>query len=304
MSNQRWFEQKEVGSRFFLAILTWVALKLGRGPARTLLIFITAYFYITGTQARRASRIYLQRILKKNPGWLETYRHFYFFSAVSLDRLFLLAGKYDCFDIAINGESVFDDLKKTHQGCLLFVSHVGSFDVMRVPGARDHALPISILMDQDHNSMAMQLLSRLDPVLAENVIDARQAKPELVLKMNAIINKGGMIGVMVDRLHNHDTATDCVLLDGKAALPTGPWQLAAVLQAPIVLCFGLYHGKNRYSIYFERFPNPVSRDRNERDRSIADCVQTYCTRLEHYLNLEPYNWFNFYAFWKNETAGD
>jgi predicted LPLAT superfamily acyltransferase len=303
-SSQGWIGQREVGSRFFLAILIWVAFKLGRAPARILLIFITGYFYLTGTKARKASRNYLQRRLKRKPRWSETFHHFYFFAAVTLDRLFLLTGKFSDFAVTIHGGSIFTDLKATRRGCLLFVSHLGSFDAMRIPGAREQALPISILMDRGHNSMAMQLITRLDPVLAGRVIDARQPKAELVLKMNDILMQGGMIGIMVDRLHEQETGIECSLLGGNVKLPAGPWQLASALQVPVVLCFGLYHGRNRYSVHFEKFDCQISNRRRERNAAMENYVQLYCQRLEHYLSLEPYNWFNFYEFWKDDTPGN
>lgn len=304
MSNHHWRNQQEVGNRFFLSILIWIAFHLGRAPARVLLIVITVYFFVTGSSARAASRSYLRRALRRNPTYIDLYRHFYFFASVTLDRLFLLAGKFSAFDIDIHGEEIFSELKESKHGCLLFVSHIGSFDVMRVPGARDQALPISILMDRKHNSMAAQAIEQLDPLLAKNIIDARQSKPELVLKMNECIAKGKMIGIMVDRLHDHELGVDCSFLNGEIKMPAGPWQLAMALQVPIVSCCGLYHGKNKYSIHFDLVSRKIGGQRNNRSRVIRDHIQQYCTQLEYYLSLQPFNWFNFYEFWNNETTVD
>ena len=303
MNNPGWTDQKEVGNGFFLSLLTWTAFHLGRGPARVLLVFITAYFYLTGSHARRASHTYLRRVLKRNPRRSESYRHFYYFAAVSLDRLFLLAGRFNAFNVDMHGEQVFAELKQSQQGCLLFVTHVGSFDIMRVPGTREQSLPISILLDVNHNSMAMQLIQKLDPVLAGHIIDARQPRPELVLKLNEVVSNGGMVGIMVDRLHDRETGIECSLLDGKVHLPAGPWQMAAILRVPVILCFGLYHGGNRYSVHFEKLEQPAGHRRSERSSVITHQLQHYCERLEYYLRSEPYNWFNFYPFWNDETTG-
>ncbi|MBN1378384.1 MAG: lipid A biosynthesis acyltransferase [Gammaproteobacteria bacterium] len=301
--NYHWSEQKEVGSRFFLAILTWIAFKLGRRSARLLLIFITVYFYLRGAKARKASRRYLRRVLKKNPSWFDVYQHFYYFACVTLDRLFLLTGRLNLFDIEIHGKNLFNEMIAAQQGCLLFVSHIGSFEVMRVLGSRDHSLPIHILMDQNHNSIAMQLITRLDPELADRIIEARQTSTELVLKMNELIQEGGMVGIMVDRLRPREAGVECSLLGGTANLPAGPWQMAAALKVPVVMCFGLYDGKNRYNIHFELLSEKISSKRSERSVSITNHIQEYCQRLEHYLSVQPFNWFNFYEFWKDETTG-
>jgi predicted LPLAT superfamily acyltransferase len=37
--------------------------------------------------------------------------------------------------------------------------------------------------------------------------------------------------------------------------------------------------------------------RNSREQALRDVVGRFAERLEHYVRLAPYNWFNFYDFW-------
>jgi predicted LPLAT superfamily acyltransferase len=69
-----------------------------------------------------------------------------------------------------------------------------------------------------------------------------------------------------------------------------------MLERPIVLMFGLYRGGNRYDIHFERLPRPPAG--GARTARMEQWVQSYVDRLEHYSRLAPYNWFNFYDYWK------
>lgn len=304
MSNQSWKTRNEVGNQFWLNMLVWFALNFGRSITRILLIPITSYFYLRRREERKASRDYLYRILGRNPHWTEIFRHFYYFTCVTIDRLFLLAGKFDAFSVRVYGGEVFDMLRRNQRGCLLFVSHLGSFDVMRIPGVKEQALPINILMDVDHNPKIMQLIMKFDPDLAGHLINVKLSKPELVLKINDIIEQSGMMGMMIDRLYDGDEGVCCTLLGADARLPAGPWYLAAVLKVPVVLCFGLYHGRNQYSIYFELFDSMENCQKRSSHKAISGYIQEYCLKLEHYLNLEPFNWFNFYEFWKNKAAGN
>ena len=163
MNDARWQNQTERGHPFFVNILIAVAKYFGRTPSRLLLIPITCYFLLTGTTARRASRSYLQRVLSKPPSWRDLFLHFYCFASVSIDRFFLMLGNYKKFSIKLDGQEIFDTLRNNKQGCLLFVSHIGSFDAMRIPGITKKALPIRMLMDKDHNSMAMKVLEKTRP---------------------------------------------------------------------------------------------------------------------------------------------
>jgi predicted LPLAT superfamily acyltransferase len=65
-----------------------------------------------------------------------------------------------------------------------------------------------------------------------------------------------------------------------------------------VLMFGLYRGGNRYDVHFERLADMKSIDLAQRDVLIEQSLRRYVARLEHYCRAAPYNWFNFYDFWK------
>lgn len=297
MKGSRWHEQQERGNRFFLAILSWIALHLGRRTAQCILVPITLYFYATGRRARRASHDYLSRIKKRSPTPWEVFKHFYCFAVVSVDRLLLLTGRHQGIRVEMHGELMHKNILRWQRGGLLFVSHVGSFDVMRVPAVRSHSLPVMVLMDREHNSMAMQLIERLDPELADRVINTRRPGSELVLKLNEHIEQRRLIGVMVDRLREGEQGVACDFLGSRVWLPAGPWHLALALKVPVILCFSLYHGKGRYSVHFELATEALTPRRSERSAVIAEQAQRYCWRLEHYLAMAPQNWFNFYDFW-------
>jgi len=79
--------------------------------------------------------------------------------------------------------------------------------------------------------------------------------------------------------------------------PLGPFRLAAMLRRPLILMLGLYQGGNRYEVYVENL-GELPMQRGNRDAAIAEMVQHYAERLEHYCRIRPYNWFNFYDVWK------
>src|SRR5690349_11675428 len=86
-----WLAEPERGSDRAIALIVWIALKLGRTAARALLLPICLYFLVAAPRARRASREYLARTLGRNPSPLHLLRHQHTFAAVVLDRLFLVA---------------------------------------------------------------------------------------------------------------------------------------------------------------------------------------------------------------------
>jgi predicted LPLAT superfamily acyltransferase len=60
---------------------------------------------------------------------------------------------------------------------------------------------------------------------------------------------------------------------------------------------GVYRGGNRYDLYFEELMD-MSNAELPRNELIRQAQQRYVARIEYYCRNAPYNWFNFYDFWK------
>ena len=295
-----WQQQREQGSPFLLAFLTWVALRLGRRVIFVLLCFIVFYYFLAVKTARRSSREFLSRALNRSPHWWEIYRHLLTFAVVSIDRIYFLAGREAEFDVNIHGHEVFD--RFAERGCILLTSHLGSFDVMRVLGARRKALSIRILLDIKHNANALNLLQQLDPELARGVIDARTPAPELALLLSEAIEQSQLVGIMADRCAQGERAASVNFMGEPVSLPQGLWQLAAMLKAPVIACFGIYNGANRYDLHFELIREQLGTNRKDRALAIDQAMALYAERLEYFARTAPYNWFNFYDYWQHEST--
>lgn len=299
---QQWQAQPERGNPFLLNLLTWVALHLGRRVIFVWLCVIVFYYFLFARNARRASRRFLQRAQQRAPKWWEIYRHLLTFAQVAMDRIYFLAGREQQFDVHIHGNEIFDQYKQ--RGCFLLTAHIGSFDAMRVMGMgrRADALPIRILLDIQHNANVMQLLQKLDPQLAAGVIDARTPAPALALMLSEAIEQGQLIGIMADRCVQGERRLGVDFLGEQAQFPAGVWQLAALLKAPVISCFGIYSGAKRYDLYFDLISEQLGNSRQDRAAAISAGVTRYVTRLQDLVRKHPYNWFNFYDFWQDDSS--
>jgi len=137
----------------------------------------------------------------------------------------------------------------------------------------------------------------LNPALAASVINARQDGTTTALAIKEALDEKALVTLLVDRARPGNQTAEVDFLGAPASFPVGPWMLAAALKVPVVLCFGLYRGGNRYDFYFELFTNALVTERGRRDAAVRDIVQCYADRLAHHARSAPYNWFNFYDFW-------
>jgi len=291
----RWAALPERGTPASLRLITWIALHVGRWAARLLLYPITLYFVVSGHAARRVSYDYLRRVGNRRPRWWHVFRHFHCFAATILDRVYLLRGEFEHFNVTLHGKEMLHRQMETDRGCILLGAHLGSFEVLRTLGVTQRNFPLKVLMDVEHNQNVTRFLDALNPKIASTVIIPD--RPDTLLRVKESLDAGFFIGMLGDRALSGDKTTECQFLGAPAVFPAGPILLAGMMHCPIILFFGLYRGGKRYDIYFEQFAHEIILNREHRTEEIHDWMQRYARRLEHYARLAPYNWFNFYPFW-------
>ena len=298
-----WKRRPEGGGWAAIWLIRAVGRYGGRALARGLLYPITLYFLVRRGPERRASRAYLARALGRPATLLDVARHIHTFAATILDRVFLLGeGDSRRFDIDVHGvEPLHASIDQGH-GLLLFGSHLGSFEVLRVLARRRPDYVIRVVLDKGHNPAMTQLLDALNPAIAAGVIDAAQDGPSIVLEIQRAVAAGHLVALLVDRTQPGEPGVAAEFLGLPARFPTAPWLIAAVLQVPVMLAFGLYRGGNRYELVFEPFSDGLRLPRSERMRVIPALIRRYAARLEHHVRAAPYNWFNFYDFWDAQNA--
>jgi predicted LPLAT superfamily acyltransferase len=156
-------------------------------------------------------------------------------------------------------------------------------------------------MDNANAQKMTRIFAAINPELADGVINV--GAPDSLIRAKARLDASALVGVLGDRLRRGDRAVPCPFLGGTMWLPEGPFVLAGVLGAPVVLGFGLYRGGRRYDVHFELFRERIALPRAERSAAVAALARDYAARLEHYTRLAPFNWFNFYDIWAAPDAG-
>lgn len=292
-----WKQRREAGGWLAIWLIRAIARHGGRRLARLFLYPITLYFLLRRGAERRASRAYLARVLGRPATLGDVARHLHTFSTTILDRVFLLGENTRRFDVTVTGLDGLHAQLDQGRGVLLFGSHLGSFEVLRVLARQRPDYTLRVVLDKAHSPAMTQLLDALNPEIAATVIDGSQDGPSIMLAIQEAAEQRALIALLVDRTQPGEPAVDAPFLGAPAEFPTAPWLIAAVLKVPVSLAFGLYRGGNRYDLVFEAFSDGVQIPRRERAVAVPALIRRYAARLEHYARSAPYNWFNFYDFW-------
>ncbi len=295
-----WLEQDERSNLAALRLITWITRSLGHWAGRALLIPICAYFMIFAPRPRRASRAYLERILSGPVGTAQVFRHFHVFASTLLDRIEMLATGSARFDIRVHGGPALEAILARGQGCLLIGSHLGSVEILRAFGERHQHLVINLMMHEGNAEANSRWLRHMAPELAARIIAPGEAGS--LLRVRECLERGEIVAMLGDRPFGSERTASCPFLGGNARFPSGPMLVASVLKVPAVAFFCLYVDHLRYDVHFEVLAERV--DLGEfasggREAALVPWIRRYVSELEARTRSAPYNWFNFYDFWKD-----
>ncbi len=297
-----WLRQSERGSPTLLRFYVWLTLRAGRPVSRLCLYPICLYFMVMSRGTRSASRRFLRDALDRPPSWRDVYRQYHTFASTVHDRVYLLTGRHGYFDVRVDGSEHVEAHLRRKQGCILIGSHLGSFEVLRAYGLFAHHVPLSVIMHERGASNLNTVLHGLRPGVRDGIIPP--GRPDTLLRVKECLDRGELVGILGDRLFSGDKAVAATFFGRPTRFPNGPLLMAALLQVPVILFFGVYVGGRTYQIHFEPFADQVLIPRRGREDDLRPWITRYVARLETYCRRYPYNWFNFYDLSQDTPAGE
>jgi len=215
--------------------------------------------------------------------------------------VFLLLDGHNSFQVKRTGHEYLAKLARERRGAVLLGAHLGSFEAMRA-GAKSEHFPLNIVGHFENARMINALLERLDPQTSARVLHVGHDPVGFATRVSEKLEQGEMVAILADRVGLNDKFVEVEFFGERAAFPSGPFLLAAVLKRPVYLVFGLYFEPNRYELFCEPFAERIELPRKDRAAALQAVVQRYAARLEEYARKAPNNWFNFHDFWASHRA--
>lgn len=291
-----WLSVPERGTLWGIMAVMWIATALGRGPGRWLVRFIALYYVLFDRAIVEASQTWWTAVTGKAPTWWTVYGHVRRFSNVVLDRMFMLQGRADVFELTRDGHENLRRLVDEKKGAILLGAHLGSFEAMRL-GGMTRKISINIVGNFSNARMINALFDKLSRTNRARVIHVDPKDVSFVFSIQEKVANGELVAILGDRVAPHQPTVEAEFFGRPARFPAGPFQLAALLKCPIYLVFGIYREPNRYLLSCKPFVESVVLPRKNRQQALQKYVQMYAHRLEEKARSAPDNWFNFYDFW-------
>jgi len=308
----RWSHVAERGSLLGMRCAVWCHRAFGRRAALALAHAVVAYFFLTDTSGRRASHDYLRRIwatpegceaLGRPPGTWQSFLHYRQFAISIIERLSIWFGEGDDFTFDVHGNEHADRLAEERRGGIVLGAHLGSFDALRLLADRQHRV-VNALMFTAHAQRINAIFRELSPDAEAHVIEIDPGSVQSVFEIRERVRRGELIAILGDRIEPGDRSRSSLVpfLGSPVRLPHAPFLLAHLLGCPVLLMIPLRVGPGHYEVFTEKLAERVDLPRRERAKAVTELLTAYAGRLEHYCKRAPYQWFNFYDYWKDEPS--
>jgi predicted LPLAT superfamily acyltransferase len=309
-----WTEKPELGNRAAYGLTFFLCRSLPLPLIRLVCLCVSFFYSVGASGARRESRRYLEHAAAAGGGGkLSIYKHIASFSLAFVERIEAWTGRINFGQVRLHGDGVKEIFAtlEAGKGAMVITSHLGNVEFLR--GLADRNLTglsrrLSVLaivdygIDQNFNKMAAQL----NPDFSMRIINARKVGIETTDELLDCIDGGGLVVIAGDRTQRDGGKTfKLPFLDKDAPFPAGPFELAGILRAPVYYLFGLRDKvlslKTRYEMYIYRSKVTFEGSRKQRQARCLELAREYSAHLEELCKKEPYQWYNFYDFWAEDS---
>ena len=304
-----WTKETEKGWPIALSFIVGFFKLLGPRLTHGLTYFIVWFYYLTDGKKRVHVHDYLKKLhdykgekspFAKEPGFWEAMKLYQSFGEIIVDRFTLwVSPESKPFEIEWEGRELLLAQLETGRGALLLSSHFGNIEALRAT-AQEKKIPLRMLMFMENAKKYMNMLAQVNPEVMDHLICMKALDLSNIALLQRQVEEGNLIGLLADRITEgaQSKITKIPWLGKEASFPQGPFLLATILQIPVYTLFVFKSGPKKYNVEVRNIFDGEPTSRKQRQEVITQMQQDYVAHWERLCTQYPYQWFNFYNFWK------
>ena len=200
------------------------------------------------------------------------------------------------------------------RGAMLITSHLGNMEFLRCLATKgetgvDRRIPVTVVMNLSTTSHFNQTLGSLNGRCTLDIINADDIGMDSLEKMQESLEQGGLVVLAGDRTSASapDRCISVSFLGRQAPFPAGSFLLAGLLKVPVYFVFSLREPGSFFAPKYNMFVNKASVSfdcpRQERKERARELCSQFARLLERYCTAYPFQWYNFFDFWRFPERG-
>ena len=277
-----------LGYKIFVNIMK----KLGIKAAYSVLIFVAFYYFSTAFSSNKSIYYYFKNLLKYSnlKSFFSIYKSYYTFGQVLIDKIAINAGLRNKYTYEFDGIDLLRNLLSQKKGGILISAHVGNFEVAEHFFADiDFDCQINLVTSDLERSVIKEYL---ESISIKSTVKFIVIKEDLshIFEINNALSQNELICFTGDRYFEGNKTLKENLLGKEAIFPAGPFSIASRLKVPVAFVYVMKEKNLHYHLY--------ARQANFKHRDANSLLKEFCKNLEIIVHKYPYQWFNYFDFWK------
>jgi len=286
---------KSKGTILGYKIFVYCIKKLGIRLAYSVLVFVAFYYFVAYPTSFKAMFSYFRKRQQFSyfKAVLAVYKSYFVFGQVLIDKIAISAGLRSKFTFDFDGIDVLKQLLSEEKGGILISAHIGNFEIAEKFFAEiDLKSQIHIVtVDQEHSVIKEYLESISNDKPSVQFIYVKEDMSH-IFEINNALSQNHLICFTGDRYFGNSKTIQAKLLGKEALFPAGTFMLASRLKAPVAFVYVMKEPNLHYHLYTRRAPEFKHRDAQA-------VLNAYTESVEGMLKKYPYQWFNYFNFWKD-----
>lgn len=287
-----------LGHKIFVFILNHLGLK----PAYFILRFVALYYFLFARTSNRNILYFFRDVLKykTTTAYLKLYKNYYVFGQTILDKVALLAGVKTKFTVDHEGGDILDKIAATGKGGILISAHIGNWEIAGQLLNRLNTT-FNILMYENERENIKQYMDGVQTKKNVNIIAIKDGELGHIIELHNAFARNELVVLHGDRFREGVKTYEETFLGKKANFPAGPFIMAAKFAVPVTFVFAVKETSTHYH-FFATEPIQLKRTRSEAqtDEAAQGLLKNYLAEFEKMVHRYPEQWFNYYAFWKEQ----
>jgi len=281
------------GYWFFIQILRFPGIRF----AYFFLYFVSAYFVLFVANARKPLIWYFRNIHQqtKAKALLSTFRNFYVFGQVIIDKVAMMAGFSKKFTFNFDGEEQIQQMAD-NKGGLLVGAHVGNWEIAGHLLERINTKVHIVMLEAEHE----KIKAMLDGVMTDKKMHVIAIKDDFshLFKIKEAFDKNEIVAMHGDRFLPGTTTVKTEFFGREAEFPLGPFLLAVKYKKPVSFVNAFKESRTHYHFFATAARTKTAAATvKERNGAAVGLLEEYIFTLENSLKKYPLQWFNYYYFW-------
>lgn len=270
----------------------------GHIGAYLLLVPVISFYVIFSRKIHRILKPYLSRRFPEHNAWQlwwDVFHTVHSFGKVLVDRAWLGIKSGAKLEGTFDGGEKLENLINSGKGFILLIAHLGNWQ-SALSHLSDLPVKVHALMEFEEEAVSKHFFELQKKASPFHIIKADGFLGGLVEATVALQN-GEAVTIMGDRFVGGPFA-EVPFLGTPVRLPIAAYALAAQTGVPVVVIFAEKNSRLYYTLRIWDILYPHYEHRDQRQEKLAIYTKRFSEALENYVRKHPYQWYNFYDFWR------